>query len=381
MPAPIAAYLGNADNSFRVTKTSSQLFTNSGYISFQDTTTPPNHDQNGLWTTNDHYDVPINGQYTFHAHLILLPQNTNFEFKVTLERWDAGGTGGSFLGSVVIYDNTVILPPLVAIIDATGTINANATDTIYLKIEALPTLGEVFHVNHHNDPNYEKSYFECTNTADGGGIYQTYDPSKYLVVKNSFEMEIKKSQTDIIEANPLSQIDFFIQPSDLRTGFIESVDVYEFNGTAKLTLIQGEGFPPPQACAPTFGDNLVACNDFSCPDSEITAAWTVGHSGDWVIDQTGAKHNASASIDSLQQEILSHVAGKIYRFTFVIIGMTAGTVTGSIGDTNASTATQDGTYELVITTTGGTDLYSLEVSADFDGKIVFTKLEEQLTFC
>lgn len=244
VPNDIAAYLASVDNTFMATKTSDQAPTFGGSepsgrtrINFQDETTPPNRDPGGNYNpATARYTAPNSGVYSFDIFIkeFYTPLVGNaYDTGYWLERYDSGGTFISevFLGTIgVFYGN------------ATATFRASthmiATDYVLVTFREMASFGNVI-VN-------AESTFACTATVDGGGVYQTYNPQDYPIHVSEFKTEIKQSQVDAIIADPLSKIRYYVSQLDSRIGWIDELNINEFEGTITAKILRSRTEEPKQ---------------------------------------------------------------------------------------------------------------------------------------
>lgn len=92
--------------------------------------------------------------------------------------------------------------------------------------------------------------------------------------------------------------------------------------------------------------------------------WTLGTG--WSFSQNRVTHSAGTAVLS---QALDATAAKSYWLQYHVTGCTAGSVTPSIGSTNGTARSADGTFDELIVCTGGSDLLSFTPSNDFDGSI------------
>lgn len=260
VPNAIAKYLGNADNSILAEHNVNQNLTGRGAynpsgiyptagagqtIRFNTDSPLPLHDVNNLWTvggpTGDFYTVPNTGIYSVGLDLRIANGPQTCHLTVVAERRDSTDT--TLLSETIIYDQPILIANQDAEINDSALVVASATDLIKIKAyhysNALWTGSTVI----------SGARVFIDNIADGGGIYQSYDPADYPIVKHTFTTEISQSQTDAILANPMGQINFYVTSDEEFSGWIDDVKIDEFKGTITATLLRarnefGEVFPP-----------------------------------------------------------------------------------------------------------------------------------------
>lgn len=385
LPAPIADYLSALPNSeFKATKTSTQSVpvdpTSPSWeqILFQNDSTAGNYDPNGVWNTaTSQFTVGASGVYSFQTYLIWEAFNQD-TLEVALSRYDSTFT--TLLDREIIGTFTATSAGTIPL-TFSGSINAVSTDIIVLETRLTNPFAQAFFTYN----IYTNSYITCTASVTGGGTYQDFDPAKYPVVKNTFTMEVEKSQTDAIEASPLSQINFYIEPLNVKTGFVEDISINEFEGTIQAVLIQGTGYPPvPAPCADEFGPFIIQNADFSQGDT----IWNkLQNPVNWNITTSGAEHLPPGSafpLDGIEQTSLitnTSPTGK-WRVKVAVTNMTTGTFFVDAAGYSSAVWNDNGTFLDVLDLQGDPlTSFTVVVSADFDGLIVLADIQPQTVEC
>lgn len=242
VPNAIAQYLGNADNSILAEHNVYQAIGSPAQTVRFNTTSPlPLHDVNGLWSvggpTGDFYTVPNTGIYSVGVDMAVVSNNHVVHLLIVAELRDTTDT--ILISESTIYENFYYpansTPPIIG----STLVVASATDIIKIKIY------------HSGNPFWSGSMIPANprvfidNIADGGGIYQSYDPADYPIVKSTFTTEIKQSQTDAIIANPMGLIDFYIKDTDVRQGWVDELTIDEFKGTISAAVLRARRFAEP----------------------------------------------------------------------------------------------------------------------------------------
>ena len=245
VPASIAAYLGTADDTFTARN---DVPDNTVYIGshnylpveFEVEITDPSSNYN---PATYEYQAPSTGVYTFYSliNFILDGNVANggiidlSTLQIVVNRYDSGGfSGGVLLTSTIIlsqrFSGTGVI---IDFVEASGNIVMNATDKAVIKF--------VF-----STPNDTAillrplSLYQCIGTANGGGVYQEYDPTDFPIIRNQFDYGISYKEFRDLKANPLGLISFNVKDSKTYFAWIEEVKYKHFQPQSSFTLISNE---------------------------------------------------------------------------------------------------------------------------------------------
>lgn len=230
----IALYLGNNDDLFLASNTANQsivavgpIFTNPitpqqtdvyyAYLDFQDDFTSPNFDTNGRYNiTNNRYTSPANGVYTFE---ILLKSSNYFDSftsaqitlsaTIELEVYDSGSVRKAFYDptpitfTVTMNDGQTYIAS-----DLYNFVNIYLISGYYIIPKLTITATMLNTINFQPGDSYEytttvspTSTFECTQSVNGGGVYQVENPSAYYVSKFEFEKSLSNNEYNLLKAD------------------------------------------------------------------------------------------------------------------------------------------------------------------------------------
>lgn len=232
IPESIAKYLGPPiDNTFRAEKTVTQPFTGASVVlTFDDDINPPNYDASGNYdAVLSRYVCPSSGVYSFEVGIAAGYLMSCGD--IYLEVRDSTFTTVKALIPLNVppyYPNPVPPnppPPPPAIRSAT--VNLTLNDIVVVRWQCS-TLGII---------NIRlTSYFKCTNTETGGGVYSTQDPKDYFGLLHEFEYFIKRSDFDLIRNNPRGSIVFAQANQNLRRAAISEIQ-FDPDGTSRVRLL------------------------------------------------------------------------------------------------------------------------------------------------
>ena len=141
--------------------------------------------------------------------------------------------------------------------------------------------------------------------------------------------------------------------------FVQGSDGYVSIGSN--TNLSGDFNITGSNTEPTQGSEQVTNGDFA---SDLTS-WTVG--ANWAWDTGIAKHT-TGSVATLSQDV-SVTASNFYLLEFDIVGMTAGTLTASLGGITADALSADITDYAIMIEATSTAVLTFTPSTDFDGAI------------
>jgi hypothetical protein len=86
------------------------------------------------------------------------------------------------------------------------------------------------------------SYWETGDIVDAGGVFKTFDPGEYPVIRNSFSVPMTLTNFLALKAQPLGLIEFSTDPARYYYGWLEELKYRHFqdDGNATFTLISNE---------------------------------------------------------------------------------------------------------------------------------------------
>lgn len=272
IPAAIANYLGAANSgNFRA-----QLSTPYGasenitvlsngigvsdvnfLIPADDETTPPNTDITNVWdNVLFEFVAPSAGVYAFEFYFPIRYDTT----QVNAFNWTDCNTEVSFIH----YDSSSTLingfsftsaaqnqpirlnsfrTMISQVIRGSQSINCNAGDIVrfnaHLNLSAVhfPQAAGSQVVNY-IVPN--SAYVACTSTADGGGVYQVFDPEDYPIMSNKFNAPLSVRDFKRISTNPIGLLSFSVNRGKVYKGWIEELRFKNIKGEADYTLISNQ---------------------------------------------------------------------------------------------------------------------------------------------
>lgn len=195
------------------------------------------------------YLVPNAGTYSFQGYVQteivnLFPGNgapcyaTCF---VYADRYVGGGFGvGTLTNSQLIA--SLNPPPGTAltcnsIIDLNGntTMNLNSGDIIVFRIVTEGYYNSALQVGTTIRARFGS--FQCTATADGGGVYKTFDPAKYPVLRSIFKYPLTYIDFKAFIADPRGLISFKTKGNKTKYGWLEDLKMKNFRQEASFTII------------------------------------------------------------------------------------------------------------------------------------------------
>lgn len=242
VPNSIATSLGNTDNTCLVSRGSDGYFPAISFgpaiesaEEFADDTTLPNHDVNNRFNTSlFRYTAQRTGFYSFistiHYDILDFIGSPGY-LRLALVRYDSMGV---FLGDVRSADT---LPGNgyagAHTHSVTGSFSLNANDYIEGVIEfnsgpnSSDSYGALVHKN---------STFECTATADGGGVYKKYDPEDCPVDKFTFSCPLSRSDYQKLRRNILKAITFDDGKNYFK-GWIDNLKYHLKESWAEFTVM------------------------------------------------------------------------------------------------------------------------------------------------
>lgn len=266
IPNSIAQYLGGAvgDARFEATLTVRDPAGAGSYISGGTSYTPIKYnneilDPSSVYNNGTYrFTAPANGAYSFYgsSNSYHLPNGASLSnVNMVLNRYTAGLV---LISTTRLFETTrredfnIFASRSILFIAGTKTIYCNSGEIVELGVTyaGASTGGNVFFFSDTPVfPDSEVSTFRCTGATGSGGILKTYDPNDYPVIKHLFTTEITQSQTDAIELDPLSLLEFYIEATNSREAWIDDLSINEFTGTINAKLLSarneiGEQYPP-----------------------------------------------------------------------------------------------------------------------------------------
>lgn len=258
----IALYLGNGNDEFLARQTDVQPSTipseNFGPFPFPDDFTPPNNDPNNNYqtaatpaATRYAYISPAAGMYTFKTHLrfnlISFSDplgNRYIQKKIQFRRYNSSNVllatfekeyrWSTSFNSALSPDITQITgSPITGITDVynTQTMYLDGGDYVHVFITGISTVG----VSQNIMEWAAGGTFQCLNSANGGGIYQTYDPQDFKAFLYEFDYPLTFAQQQTIMSNTMKKI--IVNPStDNIVAWIDNMKYPHKGGNTKFIL-------------------------------------------------------------------------------------------------------------------------------------------------
>ena len=220
IPNAIIQYLGNADLTFRATKTDNQFLSAAPaytVIEFQDDTNPPNYNPSGNYDGLSKYTIANGGLYSFAISVRLhsfSPHPLFHDIPIYLERYDSGM---SLIVRYVIDADYIYSGGYNVVVNGNISISAAATDIILVSIVKLGvpivTIGSIFW---------------CTASQIGGGAYGGFDPNDYPAIKHEWEYPLTQADFKTISENQTQRLEFSRSGEKHYNGWIDSVKYKRF---------------------------------------------------------------------------------------------------------------------------------------------------------
>jgi len=179
-------------------------------------------------------------------------------------------------------------------------------------------------------------------------------------------LQVEHTDDDTLLSQLITDISDTIEK---KTGhFFSEADATEFQSGGSVLLTVGRT-PIVYVKRVLFLGHLLSALE----DTDFTASaddWTLGAS--WSYIASGVLHAAGA-VAAVTQALPAD-AGFLYFVQVCLSGLSAGDVTVSIGDTSGTAQSTNGISTEVLEATGGSDLFSLTPSTDFDGRVEWVRV-------
>lgn len=238
VPGPIASYLSSIDNTFNSTKGADDLVPTppgTGIVIDYDTEiSDPGTNYDDI---NFRYNIPLSGQYHFEAWAKFKMQGVSVSTDVVATLYARLYTSvGALIASYQIdtisftYNTTT---PYIFTLYGVADIVASITDRVQIELDFTST-----GVPPANPDVYKMGYgyFRCTQTPDGGGIYNTYDPAQYPIIQHEFTNGLSYTNWQTIIGDPKKLVSFAMNGQQPRYGWIDTIKYNPFKGEAKFIL-------------------------------------------------------------------------------------------------------------------------------------------------
>jgi len=238
IPAPIASFLSNIDNTFNATKGANDLVPTpptTGIVMDYDTEVDdPGNNYNDL---TFRYNIPVTGTYHFEAQGYFGLQGVTISTDVVATIYARLYTSiGSLIASYQLGTTSFTYNSPAGIrFNISGVADISATITDYVQVELdITTSG----TPPFNPDVYKRAggYFRCTATPDAGGIFNTYDPAEYPILLHEFTNALSYPNFKTILSDPKKLISFYMNGQQPRYGWIDSIKYNPVRGTAKFLL-------------------------------------------------------------------------------------------------------------------------------------------------
>lgn len=246
VPASIAKFLGNNDNTFLAERTTDGNTVNvpsalGGLATvfpliFQDDFNSPNTDPSNNWnpavpptTGAATFTCPQTGFYHFTVSLNVHLSANDRRSQIGFRRYDSGGTliieqfsAWEFLGTFTPSD-TVVTGSTLIYLEAGDTLQT----AYYQKSIGVAASFKIL----------KGSTMACDNDVTGAGVYQTYDPRDYLGLIHKFEYPLNESQWQAIKNDTRGEIAFAQKGQALRSARIDTIR-FNKTGISQVKLIR-----------------------------------------------------------------------------------------------------------------------------------------------
>lgn len=211
VPNSIAAFLGNGNDTFNAQRLSNTaIVANYSELpgQFNDEIADPNNNYTPAVTFE--YKIPVSGMYIFKCALEL----TNMDVSnpgactatVKIKRYDSFGLAGGNLLDERVKNFTIDVDTFECLLN---------TDFFYCD-SADEVITEFTINNFVTGTINSNSYFRCTTAITGGGIFQTYDPEEYPVLKYKFQFPIPFEDFNDITIDTNKLITFIVKQAKYR---------------------------------------------------------------------------------------------------------------------------------------------------------------------
>ncbi len=208
-------------------------------------------DPNGNYNNATYeYTAPVSGQYSFSVSLPLIfdnqypangvPNSSN-QVDIYLVVYDSGGfAGGTIIQTRTIFSQVVVAPHNTQYdVSVSGSVSLTGGEKVVVRVDlenwkaTALGIGTFVRVK-------GLAVFACTATADGGGIYNQYDPSLYPVLTHEMEYLLTDRQIRFIEAGVTGQISFAVNGEVVKSGWIETIKHNHKTGKSSIKLMSNK---------------------------------------------------------------------------------------------------------------------------------------------
>lgn len=250
IPNNIALQLGTVDNTFSAEYTSQVDATNNGTTATVQDLDPVQVNLE-LADPNSNYDpatfrytCPNGGLYTFNVQCQFRAFNafgnpSQGSCTANIFIWLKNNTTGY---EQLIYtqpnSGTVACGSIINI-NTSGTLNCSASDDVQLHVQFYGFFAPAL-LTGTNLRLISGLRFACTASADGGGVYQTYNPDEYSVINYKFEAPLSYADFQTIAADPRGQIEFYVEGGKTYLGWIDEIKYNHFEKMANVSLLSNK---------------------------------------------------------------------------------------------------------------------------------------------
>ena len=240
IPTAIANYITDAEFLFLATLVFTYFIINSNPgapvpftfepLPFTDDTPPEGNDVGNVWSVADYeFRAPLGGIYDFHVHFDfdMVPFLGFSTFQLIYKVYDEGGyTGG---GLYATTSNAAFTP----------VVGNNVVDdyiSVYLPA-GYKMIVSLYTPYFDGNLNVQlPTLIECTDSTNGNGILETFDPLEYPVINYRFEQFITKAKEVTIKANT-NKLIRVTDGKNLIKGWISEVKINAVTGQSIFSLI------------------------------------------------------------------------------------------------------------------------------------------------
>ena len=167
--------------------------------------------------------------------------NSSNQVDIYLVVYDSGGfAGGTIIQTRTIFSQVVVAPHNTQYdVSVSGSVSLTGGEKVVVRVDlenwkaTALGIGTFVRVK-------GLAVFACTATADGGGIYNQYDPSLYPVLTHEMEYVLTDRQIRFIEAGVTGQISFAVNGEVVKSGWIETIKHNHKTGKSSIKLMSNK---------------------------------------------------------------------------------------------------------------------------------------------
>ena len=230
IPNSIAAYLGNGNDEFEAHRTADTAiagtFTSNTAQFAVEVSDPNNRYNNATYK----YIAPENGMYVFESKVqlgsmaIITGPNEDYNVTIIIRRRTTGGA--TLLASYTATGSSQ--SAVFSLINNTGAIYLDATDEVTVDIEVD---------NFITGSLKSTSYFKCTDTETGGGIFADFETKSIRPFVYNFKYPVTYSDFKNVLDNYSDNIQFYKKQNKYFNGWLEKLVYPVKTGLAQWTII------------------------------------------------------------------------------------------------------------------------------------------------